>query len=73
MRLVICGLDPQNEGRPSCPGPLYQPGCLRDVPPTSPADRIGFDLIKGIVDLVDRERPLRPVVISLTDEQPENA
>src|SRR5688572_13611716 len=36
----------------------YQPGHLDGVPLTSLADRTGPDLVEGIFDLVDRERPL---------------
>lgn len=43
----------------SCPGCYaYQPGHLEGVPLTSLADRTGPALVEGILDLVDRERPL---------------
>ena len=43
----------------SCPGCYaYQPGHLDGVPLTSLADKTGSDLVEGILDLVDRERPL---------------
>lgn len=43
----------------SCPGCYaYQPEHLDGVPLTSLADRTGDELVEGVLDLVDRERPL---------------